>query len=142
MITKPIYLSSEDHVRLQKVVDNLIEDGGQNDEPLKKLQAELKRAVILDPSALPQNVVTLYTRVRLRDLEDGELDEWVLTMPEEADVDKQQLSILAPIGTAIIGMSEGDDFDWETPGGMRRLKIESVEHVPPPVQERKNLYDL
>lgn len=141
MITKPIYISSEDHSRLQRVVNAMLE-GEQGNEPLKQLQAELKRAVVLDPSALPQDVVTLYTKVRLKDLEDGEIDEWILTMPEEADVDKNQLSILAPIGTAIIGLALGDEFDWETPGGVRKLRIESVEHVTLEADKPKNLYDL
>ncbi len=131
MISKTIYLTTEDHNRLQKIVNQLIESGDKS-ETIKNLQYELKRAVIVQASALPDTVAALYSTVRLKDLETGEVDEWTLTMPEDADTDKQRLSVLAPVGTAIIGLSTGDDFDWETPGGIRRLKIESVVHGAPP----------
>ncbi len=138
MITKTIYLTKEDHSRLQKIVDQLIKSGDKS-ENIQNLQHELKRAVIVDATALPETTAALYSTVRLVDLQTGEVDEWTLTMPEDADMDKQQLSVLAPIGVAIIGLSTGDEFDWETPGGTRKLRIESVVHGAPPKQNHDPL---
>ncbi len=123
---KPIYISSEDHRRLKKIVNDLVTSGGKVPPAIQKLGQELERAVVLNALAIPPEVVTLNSHVKLRDLKTNEVEEWILTMPEHGDPDKQQLSVLAPIGTAIIGFSEGDEIEWETPGGVRKLKIESV----------------
>jgi regulator of nucleoside diphosphate kinase len=70
--------------------------------------------------------VTLETRVIFEDLSTGEIEDYILTFPDRANVDEKRLSILAPIGTALIGYREGDVVSWETPGGVRRLKIRQV----------------
>ena len=123
---KPIRISTEDHRKLTKLVNELARDQGQRLNPLEKLKQELARAVILDAPDIPPDVVTLHSRVTLRDLESGELEEWTLTYPEHANLELGQLSVLAPVGTAILGFGEGDEIEWETPGGMRRLKLEKV----------------
>lgn len=129
---KPIYITAEDFQVLTQLVETrLRQNGAKVPRSLEKLQDELKRAVILDSSALPPEVVSLHSHVRLRDLETGEVESWTLTHPDHADAAKERLSILAPVGTGILGFSEGDEVDWETPGGLRRLKIEQVEHRKP-----------
>ncbi len=124
---KTIYISSEDHARLNKTVNELRSGGGKTFGSLEKLQQELNRAVVLDAGAIPPGVVTINSKVRMRDLDTGETEEWILSMPEHANPDQQRISILAPIGTAILGFSEGDEIEWETPGGIRKLKLEHVE---------------
>jgi regulator of nucleoside diphosphate kinase len=123
---KPIYISSDDHRRLKGTVSDLVRSGARVSDSVKKLKEELERAVVLNPLAIPPDVVVLHSRVDLRDLGTGDLEEWVLTMPEHADPENQRLSVLAPIGTAILGFAEGDEIEWETPGGIRRIKIERV----------------
>lgn len=68
--------------------------------------------------------------VRFEDLYTGEIEEYTLTFPDQADVATGRLSILAPVGTALLGFREGSIVDWPTPGGIRRLKIH---HVAQPV---------
>ena len=60
------------------------------------------------------------------DLSSGERREYTLTYPAEADVAAGRISVLAPLGTALLGYREGDEFEWQMPGGLRRLRIEKV----------------
>jgi regulator of nucleoside diphosphate kinase len=109
-------------------VNELIGGGGKVPPAIRKLKEELDRAVLLNAAAIPPETVSLNSFVQLSDLKTGEIEEWVLTMPEHADPDQKRISILAPVGTAILGFSTGDEIEWETPGGVRALKIEKVEH--------------
>jgi len=93
---------------------------------LEDLTSELERAVVVGPGDLPRNVVTMHARVRVADLMTGERQELMLVFPTQADMAARRLSVLAPIGTALLGYREGDEVEWRTPGGLRRLRIEKV----------------
>lgn len=123
---KPIYIPREDHRRLTKMVNELLELGPKSPGPIRKLQEELNRAVVLEAEAIPPEIVTINSMVRLRDLQTDEIEEWVLTLPEHADPDQKRISVLAPVGTGLLGFSRGTEIEWETPGGLRTLKIEDV----------------
>lgn len=96
-------------------------------EHLDELRAELERALVLDPSRLSPNVVTLYATVGIRDLESGHRQELTLVSPSEANVSAGRISVLAPLGTALLGYREGDVVERVMPGGPRRLLIEEVQ---------------
>jgi regulator of nucleoside diphosphate kinase len=68
--------------------------------------------------------------VSLRDLDSGEQMQVSLVYPSAADAAAKKISILAPIGTAILGYRTGDTVEWEVPAGVRRLKIEDVLYQP------------
>ena len=123
-----IYISINEFQALSKLVTELIRTSPKTLPAIQKLHEELNRAVVLDPKAIPNDIVTLNSRVSLRDLDTGELEDWILTMPEHADSDEKRISVLAPIGTAVLGFPEGCDIEWDTPGGFRKLRIEKVEH--------------
>lgn len=93
---------------------------------LQDLGVELDRALVLAPDEMPANVVTMHARVRVLDLQSGERQEVVLVSPAEADVKARRISVLAPLGTALLGYREGDEVEWLMPGGLRRLRIERV----------------
>jgi regulator of nucleoside diphosphate kinase len=95
-------------------------------EHLHELSAELDRALVLEPDKVSPTVVTLYALVRVRDLESGELHELTLVSPREADVNAGRISVLAPLGTALLGYCEGDLVERHMPGGPRRFWIEAV----------------
>lgn len=114
-----LYLSSHDHRLLSQLIIGLPVKNAAND----RLRGELARAVILEASTVPPTSVGLNSRVRFLDLDTNEQEEYVLTLPDIADPDHQRISILAPIGTALLGYSEGDEIEWPTPGGIRRLKL-------------------
>jgi len=99
-------------------------------EHLEELGVELDRALVLAPGEMPANVVTLQATVRVLDLESGERQEFELVSPAEADVKARRISVLAPLGTALLGYREGDEVEWLMPGGLRRLRIERVMRAP------------
>ena len=94
---------------------------------LEELAFELERAFVVESRALPRDVVTMHTRVQVADLTTGERHDLVLVFPGQADVAARRVSVLAPIGTALLGYREGDEVEWPTPGGLRRLRIEKVD---------------
>lgn len=95
-------------------------------EHRQELGVELDRALVLAPGEIPADVVTMHAVVRVLDLQSGERQEVVLVNPAEADVKARRISVLAPLGTALLGYREGDEVEWQMPGGLRRLRIERV----------------
>lgn len=90
------------------------------------LLGELLRADILPEAEMASDVITLRRRARLVDLESGDVLDYTLVMPEDADVTEGRLSILAPLGTAMLGFRCGDVIEWTMPGGVMKLKVDSV----------------
>ncbi len=124
MNERPLYISATDHAKLRLLLEAFA--GSSRSETLQKLRGELDRAVVLDAPAVPPDVVTMNAGFEIEDLATGEVEGYTLTYPDQADVERGRLSILAPIGTAVIGYAVGDVVDWRTPGGVRRLKIKRV----------------
>jgi regulator of nucleoside diphosphate kinase len=125
----PIYIARDDYSKLRLLLTTSLHSGGNS--ALQKLRDELDRAAIIDPAAIPPDVVTLQATVQYEDLGTGELEEYTITFPDRASIEKKRLSILAPIGTALIGCRVGDIVKWSTPGGVRQLKVRRVTPRPP-----------
>jgi regulator of nucleoside diphosphate kinase len=70
------------------------------------------------------------TRVRLADIETNEKQVYTVVFPSEANLEQRKISILAPIGTAILGYRLGDTVEWPVPGGIRKLRIEEILYQP------------
>jgi regulator of nucleoside diphosphate kinase len=68
--------------------------------------------------------------IRLRDLDTDEVDQFQLVYPDDADVAHHRISVLAPVGTAILGYQQGDVIEWPVPAGLRRLRVEMVSYQP------------
>jgi regulator of nucleoside diphosphate kinase len=98
----------------------------RNQGHLEALRDELERALVLEPDEVPRDVVTMNTRVRVVDVKSGDQRELTLVFPADADVSARRISVLAPLGTAILGYREGDEIEWAMPGGVRRLRVEEV----------------
>jgi regulator of nucleoside diphosphate kinase len=124
---KSIYISTDDYKRLRLLATTLAARKGHAAAAAGKLLHELDRAIMLADHELPPRVVRIGSHVTIEDLESGERDAYILTWPDQADADEGRLSILAPIGTAVLGYAEGDELEWDTPGGLRRLRIQTVE---------------
>ena len=132
MMRRRITLTTEDHERLQKLLDSnlarLVVDTARIDE----LQAELDRAQIAPERDVTGDVVIMNSTVTLRDLETHEVETYTLVYPDRADIANHKLSVLAPIGTAILGYRVGDEVRWQVPMGWRRFRVEQVNHQPEP----------
>lgn len=105
---------------------------------LDQLRGELERAQIVAPQEIPGDVITMNSTVVLTDLDTREEETYTLVYPENADTAQGKVSILAPIGTAMLGYRVGDVFEWEVPAGKRRLKVEKIVYQP----EASGDYDL
>lgn len=117
---------SEPNARVLRGLLRTRNDASHDQEHLDDLMVELDRAIVLDPSELAPTVVTMYAAVRVRDLDSGLSQELTLVSPSEADVSAGRISVLAPLGTALIGYRQGDVVERVMPGGPRRLLIEGV----------------
>jgi regulator of nucleoside diphosphate kinase len=84
------------------------------------LQGELARAIVVSDEAVPADVVTMDSRVTYTDEATGVTREITLVYPHEADGTQGRVSVLAPVGTALLGLSAGQSIDWEFPDGRRR----------------------
>jgi regulator of nucleoside diphosphate kinase len=101
--------------------------GGRRDrDHLAELDQELDQAEIVDAGDVSPDVVTMHSTVRVRDLDTGRSVVYTLAFPVDADIERKRISVLAPIGTALIGYRAGDRVEWRTPGGTRRLEVEEV----------------
>jgi regulator of nucleoside diphosphate kinase len=97
----------------------------------KALAHELERATVVAREQMPDGVVMMHSRVECEDELQGEKHELTLVYPREADVDQGKVSILAPVGTALLGLAVGQSMDWDAPGGRKlRLRVTAV-HNPP-----------
>ncbi len=95
------------------------------------LERELDRAVVVPSAAVPGDVATMNSRVRYTDQNDGVQRTVSLVYPLYANAAEAKVSILAPVGTALLGLSAGQSIEWEFPdGSRRRLKLEEVLHQP------------
>ncbi|GMV50799.1 MAG: hypothetical protein AMXMBFR67_23420 [Nitrospira sp.] len=97
---------------------------------MESLQNELDRAHIVEPTAIPDNVVTMNSQIRLKDMETDEEKNYTLVFPSDADIEKNKISILAQIGTAILGYRVGGTVDWLVPAGTRKVRIEEILYQP------------
>lgn len=129
MNTKPpITLSSLDLERLEKLLDAL-PPGRFPQEDL--LRDELQRATVLEPAGMPGNVVTMNSRVRFAVQPAGKEYEMTLVYPRDADGSTDRISVFAPVGAALLGLSVGDHMDWPVPaGGTIDVRIVDVVYQP------------
>lgn len=97
------------------------------------LANELSRAAVVPEERMPANVVRMHSRVTYLDENSGRRREVELVYPQEADPTRGKISVLAPVGSALLGLAEGQSIEWSFPGGgLRRLRVERT--VPPGVR--------
>ena len=128
--TANIYITEPDYNRLSTLIEKTRDGNGVDRQYLNKLESELDRAEIVDAKDIPANVITMRSTVRLKDLVSGEENTYSLVFPTEADFSQGKISVLAPIGTAILGYKSGDTIEWTVPSGLRRLKVDKIVYQP------------
>ncbi|MDZ7640339.1 MAG: nucleoside diphosphate kinase regulator [Bryobacterales bacterium] len=120
-----IVITKADYEKLQPLVDGARAFNGSDATSVGRLAQELDRADIVDAGALPRDVITMNSRARLKDLDSGEVKEYRLIFPTQ-ERRHNDISILAPIGTAMLGYRVGDVIEWQVPRGTRRLEVIDV----------------
>ena len=126
MTAKKIYVTDKDLARLLELLKTTIPASDSGKKDLKKLKQELDRAEIRESASIPPDVVTMNSKVQLTDLDSGKEYEWRLVYPKDENISQGRISILAPLGSALIGYREGDSFEWEVPSGLRKFRIGKV----------------
>lgn len=92
------------------------------------LEEELSRATVVPAARMPENVVRMHSRVTYLDEHSGERREVELVFPEEADMAAGKISVLAPVGAALLGLEIGQSIEWVFPDGRsRRLLVERTQ---------------
>lgn len=95
------------------------------------LEGETDRANVVEPARVPPKVITMNTRAEILDLQTGERRVVTLVYPEDEDASAGRVSILSPLGAALIGVFEGFSIDYPTPGGRERIvKVIKIHYQP------------
>ena len=130
MKQRKIFITKFDKERLEELIAVAEEFGEHNRQDLEDLVGELARANVVSSKEVPPDVVTMNSKIVLRDVDTSEEMTYSLVFPKDANVDVGAVSILAPVGTAILGYSEGHVVEWSVPAGIRRIRIEKILYQP------------
>ena len=121
----PIYLTQADLDRLFDLVETY--SAGPGADRLQQLERELVRAVVVPRDEIPADIVTMNSRVVFEDETTGERREITLVYPKQADIASGKISVLVPVGTALLGVRIGQSIDWELPNGAKhRYKVVAI----------------
>lgn len=125
-----IFITTKDAAKLRKLIREAFHSDYRGSDYLKQLAEEMEKASVVNPDQIPADVITLNSTARLVDQETNEEMVYTLVFPEDADISQGKISVLAPIGTAMLGYKTGDTFEWDTPGGKRVLRVKQVIYQP------------
>jgi regulator of nucleoside diphosphate kinase len=123
-------LPEPDARRLTEIAEGIHGGARRDQDGLARLSDALEQAKVVSSEELPPDVVSMHSTVRIADVGTGEESTYTLVYPASADAAARKLSILAPIGLAVLGRREGEEVQPQAPGGVRRLRILKVEHQP------------
>ena len=119
-----------DRRRLGTLIDQAIQLDALQRRYLADLEQELDRAMTVDATEVPPDVITMNSTVELSDVDSGDTNTYTLVYPDHADIQKNRISILAPVGTAILGYRVGDIVRWPVPDGLVRVRINNLLYQP------------
>ena len=123
----PLVLSRLDADRIEALLEQPIAHGIDT----QALEAELARAEVVEPDRMPGDVITMNSTARLRDEDTGDERELTLVYPRDVDGSPTRVSILAPVGSALLGLRIGDTIEWPVPGGRNiHLRVLSIQYQP------------
>jgi regulator of nucleoside diphosphate kinase len=92
----------------------------------EELKVELKKAKLVSPDKLPEDTVRLNSKIKIKQVDNDKVLELILVTPDKADIKERKISVLAPIGTALIGFREGQEVKWQVPSGKKTFIIMEV----------------
>ena len=125
-----IVITTKDVEKLRDLIREAYHTEYRGSDYLKKLAEEIQKASVVQPDQIPSDVITLNSTARLVDRETKEEMVYSIVFPEDADTSQGKISILAPIGTAMLGYKAGDTFEWDTPGGKRIIRVKEIVYQP------------
>jgi len=125
-----IIVNRLDYARIKKCINDANQFKSISDTEAEKLLAELDSAKIVEPQAIPSDVVTMNSIVKLSFLNNSKQVQFQIVYPDQANFKKHKISIFSPIATALIGYKVGDEIEWIVPAGLTQLKIDEIVYQP------------
>lgn len=128
MNAKKIYITGYDRERLERLLEQPPDRNLTG--YLEDLRTELDRAVVVEPERILPDVITMNSLVSLVKVDSAEEEAFTLVFPKDADADAGRISVMAPLGTAMLGYRVGDVFEWDVPMGRKRWRVAKVIYQP------------
>lgn len=119
----PVIISEDDYKLLKQFAEQFPAHGQQNE---MTLSYELNRAIIVENDELPEGCIKLNSTVRVRELSANQDMEFSIVMPSLADMNQRKISVLTPMGAALIGLCKGEKVKWKMPAGLKHFEILEV----------------
>ncbi len=129
-MTQAIYVTNSDRYRLLDLTPGMKGVSPMDDSNVEELRREIARARIVAEEKIQGNIITMNSNFLVRLLDSGKVRLYTLVFPKDADFAKGKISVLSPLGTALIGYQEGDVVEWVAPAGIKKLKVEKIMYQP------------
>lgn len=123
-----LLLAKEDYAVIMSCIKRGLRTITYNRQDAEELEQELKKATVVDQEKLPQDIVRLNSKVTIREEEGNKIMELTLVTPEKANIKQRFISIMSPIGTALIGFRKGARVKWKVPAGKKMFTIMDVQN--------------
>ncbi len=138
MTERTLYITAIDKERLHELIISTRKNAAESEIHLRDLEAELEKAIIVQSKDIPKNIVTMDSQVCIKDLDTQEEIVYTIVFPAYSDIKQNRISVLSPVGTALLGYRVGDDIEWKVPGGIRKLKIKKILYQPEAAENGKS----
>lgn len=130
MARRKLYITQADAQRLRELLRVQMSSNPKDRANMRALEEELKRAQIVLPNRVTPDVVTMHSRVLVEDPGDDEAMEVTVVFPEEADASRGLVSVVAPMGAALLGCRAGDTVKFTVPRGERTIRVKQILYQP------------
>jgi len=125
-----IIVNRIDYARIKKCVNDAKQIKSLTNAEAENLLHELETAKIVEPEAIPSNVVTMNSIVKLSFLNHNKQVQFQVVYPDQANVKENKISILSPIATALIGYKVSNEIEWIVPSGLTKIRIDEIVYQP------------
>lgn len=133
-----IIISRLDYARIKKSINDAKQNRSISNDDAEKLMHELESAKVVAPEAIPSDVVTMNSIVKMSFQNTNKQIQFQIVYPEQANVKENKISIFSPIATALIGYKVNDEIEWIIPAGLTKIRIDEIIYQP----EAAGDYDL
>jgi regulator of nucleoside diphosphate kinase len=125
-----IIINRLDYARIKKCIHDALQFQSISKKDAEVLLNELETAEILPPEAIPSNVITMNSIVRISFLNSNKQIQFQIVYPDQANLKENKISIFSPIATALIGYKVGEEIEWIVPAGLTKMRIDEIIYQP------------
>jgi len=122
-----VILGEDDFRLLKQFAESFPNSANVNE---MSLSYELNRAIVVENDELPADSIRLNSQVKVRELTTNKEMEFCIVMPAFADIKQNKISVLTPMGSALIGLCKGETVEWKMPAGMKKFEVLDVTQLP------------